>query len=491
MIAPILIPDEKSLVPQKPKAITGPAPVRHDGWTNIVSSMGTGRDKSTHTRYSPDVNIPLETLASAYMGDGLCASIIDIFADDFTREWGTVENDPVDKDGQFIITTAMEQLDAKGAVNLAKKWARLYGGALLIIGALDGNPADKPLDIGSIQSIEYLKVLDIGDIILGNCLFNKDENSSEYGKIDTYAVQYRINDEYIQRRIHASRCIPFFGKKAPMLHGGVGLRPEARYWGISELQAVWPAMRAFQNAYGATSSVLNELSIGKFKFADLDEMLAEDGGKRFQARMQAINDMKSVINSVMMGTDEEFLRDTISLSGIPDVLDRYMMLVSAVTRYPVTKLFGRSPSGLNATGESDIKNYYDSVRACQNSDWPYIQKLVNMVASWKKISVYCPFKWNPLFQLTEEQKANVDRIVAETYRTYADGDERYMNQGVLSPEESYKLRFEKELGPKSPDEFEDMPETETQPGEPDPTLDPKEKDGEGQDSKDDKEVPAK
>lgn len=480
MIAPILIPDEKSLVTQKPRAITGPAPVRHDGWTNIVSSMGTNRDKSTHTRYTPDNTIPLDTLAAAYAGDGLCASIIDIFADDFTREWGTIENEPLDEDGQGVISTALEKLDAKGSVNLAKKWARLYGGALLIIGALDGNTPDKPLNIEAIKSIEYLKVLDVGDIILGNCKFNKDETSPEYGKIETYAVQYRINDEYIQRTIHASRCIPFFGKKAPMLRGGVGLRPEARYWGISELQAVWPALRAFQNAYGATSSVLNELSIGKFKFADLDEMLAEDGGKRFQARMQAINDMKSVINSVMMGTDEEFLRDTISLSGIPDVLDRYMMLLSAVTRYPVTKLFGRSPSGLNATGESDIKNYYDSVRAVQNADWPYIQKLVNMVASWKKIDVYCPFKWNPLFQLTDEEKANVDRIVAETYRTEADGDERYMNQGVLSAEEVYKLRFEKELGPKDPSEFEDMPETEPDPLDPneqkeeDPKEDPKE-----------------
>jgi hypothetical protein len=79
-----------------------------------------------------------------------------------------------------------------------------------------------------------------------------------------------------------------------------------------------------------------------------------------------------------------------------------------------------------------------------------------MIASWKKINVYTPFVWNPLFQLTEEQEANVERIKSETKRTLADADERYLNQGVLIAEEVYKMRFEEELGPKSPEDFEDQ-----------------------------------
>jgi len=132
------------------------------------------------------------------------------------------------------------------------------------------------------------------------------------------------------------------------------------------------------------------------------------------------------------------------------------MNVAAVTHYPVTRLFGRSATGLNATGENDQKNYYDSVRARQNSEWPYIQMLVNMVAAWKKINVYTPFKWNPLFQLTEEQAANVERIKAETKRTLADAHERDIKGGVITPEDSYSLRYEEELGTKDSSYFEDM-----------------------------------
>jgi phage-related protein (TIGR01555 family) len=427
-----------------------------DGWTNMVSGMGTRKDKSRYTTYAPDVLLPLETLAALYTGDGLAASIIDIFADDLTREWGCVEDDPEGEDGLPIIATAMEKLDVKSAFNSAEKWARLFGGALAVIGVIDGRTPETPLNLKSIRSIEYIKVIDIGDILISQCTYNTDLTSSEYGNIDTYAINYRIGNEYVSRRVHASRCIPFFGKKVPTLHGGANVRPEMRYWGMSELQPIWSYLRSYQDAFGSVSSVLNELVIGKYKFSDLDEMLAEDNGARFKARMEAIEMMKSTINGVMLGTDEDYLRDTVSLTGIPDTLDRFMMNVSAVTRYPVTKLFGRSPAGMNATGENDLKNYYDSVRARQNAEWSYVQMLVNMIAAWKGVKEYTPFKWNPLFQLTEEQEANVDRIEAETYRTQADADERYMNAGVLMPEEVYAMRFEDELGPKDSSEFEDM-----------------------------------
>jgi phage-related protein (TIGR01555 family) len=444
------------LIDLENKTPLAPAIRKADGWSNIVSGMGTAGDKRIHTTFTPDLMIPIEMLAATYMQDGLAASIIDLFADDLTREWGVIENDPLDKDKIGIITKEMERLDIKSGFNIAEKWARLSGGSLLIIGAIDGKNPETPLNVKSIKSIEYTKVIDLSDILTSQCEFNTDLTSPEYGKIDTYSIGYRIGNEFIQRRIHASRCIPFFGKRVPQLHKGAGLSPEMRYWGMSELQPIWPYLRAYQDAFGAVSAVLNELVIGKYKFSDLDEMLAEDNGKRFQARMEAIETMKSILHGVMLGTDEDYIRDTISLSGTSDVLDRFMMNVSAVTRYPVTKLFGRSASGLNATGENDQKNYYDSVRARQNSEWPYVQKLVDMIAAWKGIKEYTPFKWNPLFQLTEEQKANVARIEAETYRTLSDGDDRYINQGVILQEDAYKLRFEVELGPRASSEFENM-----------------------------------
>lgn len=447
--------------------------MRKDGWYNIASGIGTKKDKSRYTTFKSSAILPYETLTSLYIGEGLVATIVDLFADDLTREWGTITNDKIDKDGLGVIATALEKLDAKSAVNTAEKWARLSGGSLIIIGAIDGRSPETELKIESIRSIEYLKVVDLGGILHSECEFETDLTSSNYGKIKTYVVQYKIGNEFVKRKIHASRCIPFFGKKVPS--GAYGITEEAKYWGISEVQPIWDYLADFRNAFGSISTVLSELVIGKFKFSDLDEMLAEDGGKRFKARMEGIETTKSTINGVFLGTDEDYLRDTVSVTGVSDVLDRYMMNIASVSHYPVTKLFGRSATGLNATGENDQKNYYDSVRARQNSEWPYIQSLVNMIASWKKIRVYTPFVWNPLFQLTEEQAANVERIKAETKRTLADADERYLNQGVLMPEDVYGLRFEEELGPRAPEEFEkELPEPGNDLNDPPEEMEPEE-----------------
>jgi hypothetical protein len=390
-----------------------------------------------------------------YTGDGIVGSIIDIFADDMTREWGYVENDPLNKQKAGKIITYMESLDARTAFNTAGKWARLFGGALVFIGVMDGRSPDMPLNMKRAKKIEFLKVYDLGDILTYNCKFDTDVKSPTYGSITHYCVQMRAGAQWDEVYIHASRCIPFFGKRVPSSIKGAASLQEIRYWGMSEIQPIWDYIKDHQNAFGSVSNILLELIIGKYTFQDMDEMLASGNEDKFRTRVEAIDMTKSVLHSVLLGEGDAYERDTANLSGISDVLDRYMMNLAAVTRYPVTKLFGRSPAGMNATGENDLKNYYDSVRTKQNAWTPFVQKLVDIVAAVENVNVPVFFKWNPLFQLSEKDQIEVERIEAECYRTKADADERYMRSGVLLPEDAYALRFKEELGNRS---FEEMPD---------------------------------
>jgi hypothetical protein len=58
-----------------------------------------------------------------------------------------------------------------------------------------------------------------------------------------------------------------------------------------------------------------------------------------------------------------------------------MMDVAGAARTPVTKLFGRSPAGLNATGESDIKNYYDYLDGVRETSFrAIIERLLPVLA---------------------------------------------------------------------------------------------------------------
>lgn len=419
--------------------------MREDGWKNIMSGMGTTRDKRRYTTYDFTRIMEPNTLTNLYIGDGLVARIVDTFSDDMTREWGKAANDPINKKSKKgIIEGELERLDAQSYVNQADKWARLFGGALLYIGAMDGKNPSLPLDVGRLKSIEFLRIIDLPDILTYDCTFNTDLSSPEFGKVELYCVQIKINNQWMKMYIHASRCIPFFGRKVPSSSSVLSV--DQKYWGISEVQPAWEYLRDFTSAFGAVSDILLEFIIGKYKFSDLDEMLAKGNEGRLKTRVEAMDMTKSVLHSVLLGVDEEYTRDSASVTGIADLLDRFMMNLSAVTQYPVTKLFGRSPAGLNATGENDLKNYYDAVRSKQRANTRYIQNLINMIAAMKNLKGEYPWEWSPLFQLNEEQHANVKRIEAETARTYADADQRYIQEGVILPEDAYKLRFEESLG---------------------------------------------
>jgi len=130
-----------------------------------------------------------------------------------------------------------------------------------------------------------------------------------------------------------------------------------------------------------------------------------------------------------------------------------MMLVSAVAEIPVTKLFGRSASGLNATGEGDSKSYYDKLGSEQALLTPEIERFIRMLVAKNGLEEGdYSWKWGNLTQLTSEQIANEERIKAETLRTNMDASQRAVADGVLTPEQVYNL-FWKDL---TKEEYEEI-----------------------------------
>ena len=58
-----------------------------------------------------------------------------------------------------------------------------------------------------------------------------------------------------------------------------------------------------------------------------------------------------------------------------------MMDMAGAAEIPATRLFGRSPQGMNATGESDLRNYYDMIAQMQERLLrPALEKLVPVMA---------------------------------------------------------------------------------------------------------------
>ena len=345
-----------------------PSPIpafRLDGWANTITGLGQKQDKSKYTTFG-DLNvIPDEDLGAIYMTDGLGGRIIDIVADDMTREWIDLEG-ASEKDEE-IIEDEMIRLSAEEKFNEAIKWQRLYGGSLLIIGAMDGQTPDKPLRENRIKNIEYLKVVDRTQVEIASSKWDLEPNSPNFGKIILYHVNFYVGDQYMPMKIHHTRVIPFFNDPVPLKLRNV-VTWDLRYWGMSSLQRIYEELRDLGGITQSTVNIPYEFIIGKYKIARLAEIMSSPGGeKAIVNHMEIMNMSKSVLNSVMIDAEEDYSRDYATLAGLPELIDRFMLKLSGSTSIPVTRLFGRSPAGLNATGENDLRNYYDLIEAQQRN----------------------------------------------------------------------------------------------------------------------------
>ena len=141
---------------------------------------------------------------------------------------------------------------------------------------------------------------------------------------------------------------------------------------------------------------------------------------------------RSVSRSILLDAeDEEFRRDSYGFAGIPEILEKMMLRLAAAARLPVSLLMGQAPAGMNATGESDIRFFYDQVRAEQEALKPKIEHLVKSI---KGHGMRATIDFPALWQMTDREKAELRRMEAET-------DRIYLQEGVLLPEEVAIRRF--------------------------------------------------
>ena len=85
--------------------------------------------------------------------------------------------------------------------------------------------------------------------------------------------------------------------------------------------------------------------------------------------------------------------------------------LSGAADIPLTRLFGQSPAGLNSSGESDIKTYYDGILRRQESQLREPLTTLLDIVYRNVYGVPMPpevsFSFVPLWQLTEQDRASI------------------------------------------------------------------------------------
>ena len=418
--------------------------IKNDGWMNFFSGMGTKADKRKSTKAVPNGFLMDAELETVYADDGLGARVIDLLPDDMMKQ-GWHYNFTSEKEGfeekSKIYDVVFKTIGANKKINQALKWARLYGGCLILLGVYDGETLDKPLNLNKVKNFENLKIIPRNNVMYGTMEWQMNPEEPHYGQVEYYPVSFYVGRQWQVQRVHYSRVIELHGIEIPSSEASI-IPMQFRYWGISVIQRIQDRLKDLGASFGSLANLMHELSIGKYKYKDLAEIMASEGGEKLvQNRLQAMDLMKSSFHSILMDTDEEYVRDTLSFGGVSEVLYQFMMLTSASTGYPMTKLFGISPGGLNSTGDSDMYQYYDMVRAKQMTELlPILERLVHIISIWQNVEEPT-IEFNPLEQMTEKEQAELDEKKAITEKTKADTYQMYIDMGIMTTEMVEELEF--------------------------------------------------
>ncbi len=382
---------------------------RNDSWQNLLSGLGTGRDKSTYTHLSPSQTLSADYLEHLYLNDDIAARICDLVPYEMLRQGFSVKI----SDEEFL------RPDLIDVVRDALVKARIFGAAFIYVGADDGQAQEQPMAVGRIRNVRFLNVLTTKD--LSHHSFYADPSSAHFGKPELY----RLNTSSLNHAtlIHESRLLPF--------HGTPSLNP--RQWPSSILQRIYPVLQQFHTAWQATAHLMTDAAQGVFKLKGLHSAVASNRSDDLLKRMEIVDMSRSISRSILLDAeDEDFRRDSYGFAGIPEILEKMMLRLAAAARLPVSLLMGQAPAGMNATGESDTRFFYDQVRAEQEALKPKIAQLVKIIVANAKAKVDVEFP--ALWQMTDREKAELRCMEAET-------DRIYLQEGVLLPEEVAIKRF--------------------------------------------------
>ena len=309
-------------------------------------------------------NYPL--LTSLYRDNWIVQNIITTIPNDMMRKWYTIRSSISPEYAKQMVRLEI-QTQIRKKILLGMYWGRLYGGAAGVILIKGHEDMSLPLDLDTVLPGSFLglQILDRWDGIYPENELVTDPEDRDFGLPAYYTIR---DDEagVLIARVHHSRIIRFIGRELPWMEQVTEL-----YWGESEIEAIYNEIVRRDNVAGNIAALTFRANVNYMETDGLDQLLGTantEMQRRFWNLMRAQSIMESNFGTRIVNKGDAIHNTQYTFTGLSDVYDRIMMDVSGAARTPVTKLFGRSPAGLNATGESDMQNYYDYIDGLREAD---------------------------------------------------------------------------------------------------------------------------
>lgn len=369
--------------------------------------------------------------------NGLIRACIETVADDMTRNWVEFQQEGEDdsEDGEAQerlerLEKAVKRLDLQKVMHRAAVMTGYYGGCLLYLDTGASGPQLKlPLSLEpwSMEAKEgFLRAVRVVDPV--NCF------PGVYNSTDPLRADYYVPQTWwvLGQEVHASRLIRVYANEPPLL-----FRPSYNFLGIPQAQILWDYVLHFQANRDSVNRLMGKFSQLVFKTSMTDILT---GGANdlsgLMARLQIMAQSRSNDGVIAIDKDaEDIIKVETPMSGLTDVPRQSLEFVAAINRTPVVKLLGISPSGFNATGESDLRNYYDHILSQQEAVLrPALQRVLEVlqVSLFGEVDRKLGFSFCSLSEDDESAKAMTQQTRINNLMALLDRD-------VISPEEARQI----------------------------------------------------
>jgi len=380
-----------------------------DSFVNFNARVGIGaNNQSSGSSYRFDfVSRNRVQMEAMYRSSWIAGKAVDCVADDMTRAGIEITSNELKPDDIENINRGFDELAIWNELRDTIKWSRLYGGAIAVL-MIDGQNVSTPLRIDTIQKGQFKGLLVLDRWLVQPSL---EDLVTEMGQSIGLPKYYTVIADamaLLNQKIHYSRVIRLEGLRLPYWQ-----RVSENLWGQSICERLWDRLVAFDSTTQGAAQLVYKAHLRTYKVKDLREIIAI-GGKAFEGLVKQIEQIRlwqSNEGLTLMDDADTFETHSYTFAGLDNVLLQLGQQLGGAVDIPLTRLFSQSPAGMNATGESDLRNYYDRVNADQNKDLRSGMTTILKVMCRSVLGIDAPknigFKFNSLWQLNDTEKSDI------------------------------------------------------------------------------------
>lgn len=406
--------------------------VRSDDWQNVMTGLGiNSKDHRKHGTFSAGRPIEPMEYEAMYLEDPYFAKIVDTPADYATKEWIDISGGKESaEDFGSTLLDELDRLDTREMCRDVMRYALLDGGAVIILGANDGNAPDVPLNMDTIATVDFLHVMRRQEITP----IEIDRTPTSR----TFRQPLFYMPANTSARIHASRVIRVRGIwLSDLISSNTSGSMSPLYWGVPIAQRVGDALRDYHSVMGHIGAAFKDLSQAAMGVKGLAEILAtEKGNENLIKRLTLVALTASSFNAVLFDPEFESYekKNSTTMGGVAEVIDRVREHLAGVSEIPITKLFGTTPAGFSTDDKSGERTFCASIAVKQDR---MLRKPIRRIAEVVMAAKEGPIKkipkgWGFKFNAIEERNRAEE---ATTRKTEAETDAIHLANGVLTEAE--------------------------------------------------------